>query len=172
MEQLLKQAELFDGLTSEQLRQLTNVGRRVTLRAGEYLFLLGEDAVDFSIVTRGNVDLCFPMPLGGEVKDILLESLSEGKALGWSALVKPYRFTLSARATEVSEVVSFPRMALIELFEHEPRLGYTFFMRISELVGIRLETFQALWVRELQRTLENEAQRQADIRATRGQELP
>lgn len=172
MEQLLKQAELFDGLTSEQLRHLTNVGRRVSLRAGEYLFLLGEDAVDFSVVTKGNVDLCFPMPLGGEVKDILLESLGEGKALGWSALVKPYRFTLSARATKVSEVASFPRMALIELFELEPRLGYTFFMRISELIGFRLETFQALWVRELQRALENEARRQADIRAARDREAP
>lgn len=172
MEQVLKRTELFDGLTSEQLRQLMNVGQRVTLRAGDYLFLLGEDAVDFSIVTRGNVDLCFPMPVGGEVKDIVLESLGEGKALGWSALVKPYRFTLSARATEISEVASFPRMALVELFEREPRLGYTFFMRISELVGIRLETFQALWVRELRRALESEARRQADIRTTRGQEAP
>ena len=161
MEQLLKQAELFEGLTSEQLRQLTNVGRRRTLRAGEYLFLLGEDAVDFSIVTRGNVDLCFPMPLGGEVKDISLESLGAGKAFGWSALVKPYRFTLSARATEVSEVVSFARMALIDLFETDVGIGYAFFTKVSELVGIRLLTFQALWVRELQRALDSEAQRQA-----------
>lgn len=162
MEQLLKRAELFEGLTAEQLRQLADIGRRRTLRAGEYLFLLGEDAVDLSVVTSGNVDLCFPMPLGGEVKDISIESLGEGKALGWSALVKPYRFTLTARATRVSEVVSFARMALIDLFEREPQLGYGFFMRISEVVGIRLLTFQALWVRELQRALDSEAQRQAD----------
>jgi CRP-like cAMP-binding protein len=168
MEQLLKQAELFEGLSSEQLRQLTSVGRRRTLRGGEYLFLLGEDAVDFSIVTRGNVDLCFPMPLGGEVKDISLESLGEGRALGWSALVKPYRFTLTARATEVSDVVSFARMALIELFEHEPRLGYTFFMRISELVGTRLETFQALWARELRRLVERPANEAGGVHAVRG----
>jgi len=168
MEQLLKQAELFEGLTSEEFRQLTDIGRRRTLRAGDYLFLLGEDAVDFSVVTRGNVDLCFPMPLGGEVKDISIESLGEGKALGWSALVKPYRFTLSARATQVSEVVSFARMALIDLFEHEPRLGYTFFMRISELVGIRLETFQALWARELRRLAERPVGEPRGVQTSRG----
>jgi hypothetical protein len=43
-------------------------------------------------------------------------------------------------------------------------------MRISELVGIRLETFQAFWARELQRALVNEAQRQAGIRTGRDQE--
>ena len=76
-------------------------------------------------------------------------------------MVKPYRFTLSARATEVSEVVSFARMALIDLFETDVGIGYAFFTKVSELVGIRLLTFQALWVRELQRALDSEAQRQA-----------
>lgn len=168
MEQLLKGTELFEGLNREKLRRLTDIGRHRTLRAGEYLFLLGEDAVDFYVVTKGNVDLCFPMPLGGEVKDISVESVGDGKALGWSALVKPYRFTLSARATEASEVVSFSRRALIELFEHEPRIGHTFFMRISELVGIRLETFQALWVRELRRLAERPPKTPCGAEASRG----
>ena len=151
MEQVLKRAELFEGLNDDEFQRLTDIGRLETLRAGEYLFLLGEDAVAFHVVTKGSLDLCFPMPIGDNVKDISVESVGEGKALGWSALVKPYRFTLSARATEPSEVVSFARRALIDLFEHDPHLGYMFFMRISELVGLRLETFQALWVRELRR---------------------
>jgi len=154
MDQLLKRSELFEGLNHDDLRRLADIGRHRTLRAGEYLFLLGEDAVDFYVVASGNVDLCFPMPLGGEVRDISVESLGVGKALGWSALVKPYRFTLSARATMPTELVSFSRRALLQLFEREPRLGYRFFMRISELVGVRLETFQALWVRELRRLAE------------------
>lgn len=154
MEGLLKQAELFEGLNDEGRRRVSGIGRQRTLRAGEYLFLLGDNASDFYVVTSGKVDLCFPMPLRGEVKDISVESVGVGQALGWSALVKPYRFTLSARATEPSEVVGFARRSLMELFEAEPGIGQAFFMRISELVGIRLATFQALWVRELQRLAE------------------
>jgi CRP-like cAMP-binding protein len=150
----LQQTELFEGLSQNELQRLAEVGRHQVLREGEYLFLLGENAVALHAVVKGNIDLCFPMPLGGKVKDICVESVGVGKALGWSALVKPYRFTLSARATEPSEVVSFPRRALIELFEHEPRIAQTFFTRISELVGIRLASFQALWVRELRRLAE------------------
>jgi CRP-like cAMP-binding protein len=154
MEQLLQRTELFDGLSQGELQRLAEVGSHQVLREGEYLFLLGENAIALHVVTKGNINLCFPMPLGGTVKDLCVESVGVGKALGWSALVKPYRFTLSARATEPSEVMSFPRRALVELFAHEPRIAQTFFTRISELIGIRLATFQALWVRELRRLAE------------------
>jgi CRP/FNR family transcriptional regulator len=158
MQGLLKHAELFEGLSEGDLQQLAAIGQRQSLRAGEYLFLLGEDALALYVVTKGTLSLCFPMPVGGTARDISVESVKEGKALGWSALVQPYRFTLSARATEPSEVVGFPRRALVDLFDREPRLGSTFFMRISELVGIRLATVQALWLRELRWRAERPSQ--------------
>jgi CRP-like cAMP-binding protein len=99
------------------------------------------------------------MPLGGVVKDIPVEPAGPGKALGWSALVRPYRFTLSARATEPTEVVGFRRQDLLQIFEAAPREGNRFLTNLSELVGFRLLAFQALWVRELQRTLLTETQR-------------
>jgi cAMP-binding proteins - catabolite gene activator and regulatory subunit of cAMP-dependent protein kinases len=170
MEQLLKQAELFEGLREEDLSRLTAIGRRQALRAGEYLILLGGDALDFYVVTKGKLELCFPMPIGADVRDIAVESIGPGKALGWSALVRPYRFTLSARAVEPSEVVAFARRALIDVFEREPRLGYTFFMKISELIGIRLETFQALWVRELRRLAERPSEWPRGAEASRGRQ--
>lgn len=149
MHELLKHAELFEGLDETELRQIAEIGHPQSLRTGEYLFLLGEDAHAIYVVTKGTLSLCFPMLVGGNVRDISVESAKDGKAAGWSALVKPYRFTLSARATEATEVLGFSRRALLELFEREPRLGSTFFMKISELVGIRLATVQALWVRQL-----------------------
>jgi CRP-like cAMP-binding protein len=157
MEDLLRTAEIFAGLNGGDLERLSVIARKRTLMPDDYLFLLGDDASWFYIVTRGRVDLCLPMPLRGEVKDIAIESVGAGEALGWSALVKPYRFTLSARATAPSEVVGFGRRPLLELFEAEPRIGYTVLTKVSELVGIRLHTFQALWMRELQRMAERPA---------------
>lgn len=161
MDALLRQGELFEGLSEEGLRRLLATGTSRTLQAGEYLFRLGDDASDFYVLINGKVDLCFPMRLRGAVKDVTVESVGAGQALGWSALVKPHRFTLSARATEPSEVAGFARRDLLELFEAEPAIGYAFFTKVSEIVGFRLHTFQALWVRELQRALEAETQRLA-----------
>jgi len=153
MYELLRGAELVEGLSSSEIRRLAAIGRRRTLRAGEYVFLLGDNADYLSVVIKGQVDLCFPMPLGDVVKDVSVESIGPGKTLGWSALVKPYRFTLSARATGPSEVIGFARLDLLRLFDAELRIGYTLLNNVSEIVGVRLSTFQALWGRELQRRL-------------------
>jgi CRP-like cAMP-binding protein len=159
MEELLKQVELFRDLSSEGARRLLAIGRDHTLGAGQYLFLLGDNADAFYVVRKGGLELCLPIELRGSVKDISVESVGVGQALGWSALVRPYRFTLSARATEPSELVAFARNDLQRLFEAEPGIGCSVLTRVSELVGVRLVTFQALWVRELQRAVESEAQR-------------
>jgi CRP-like cAMP-binding protein len=156
MDELLAQAELFEGLSRDGVRRLSEIARSRSLAAGEYLFLLGDDADHLYIVVSGNVELCFPMSLHGTVKDITVESAAGGQLLGWSALVKPYRFTLSARAAEPSVVVGFLRQDLMQLFETAPEIGYRFVTKLCELVGVRLLRFQALWVRELQRTLLNE----------------
>jgi CRP/FNR family cyclic AMP-dependent transcriptional regulator len=165
MEELFSRAELFRDLDRDSLRRVLAIGRGQTLGAGQYLFILGDDASEFHVVTTGSLDLCLPIALRGNVKDISVESVGVGKTVGWSALVKPYRFTLSARATEPSEVISFARNDLQHLFESAPEIGSSILTRVSELMGIRLVTFQALWVRELQRALDGEAQRSTGEKA-------
>jgi CRP-like cAMP-binding protein len=160
MDALFGHGALFEGLDEQGRRRLSAIGRRQTLQSGEYLFLLGDDARDFFAVVKGQVDLCLPMRVRGVLKDVRVESMRAGQPLGWSALVKPYRFTLSARAAEPSEVLGFARRDLLDAFGADLGTGYAFFTKISEVVGVRLLTFQALWVRELQRALDSEAERQ------------
>jgi CRP-like cAMP-binding protein len=154
---VFRDADLFRGLSLMGIRRLAAMGRSRTLAAGDYLFLLGDSADFLYVVTKGAVDLCLPMTVGAVVKDISVESATAGKALGWSALVTPYRFTLSARASEATEVIGFPRSELQQLFDASPELGKRFLGNLIELVGVRLLTFQALWVRELQRAVLTES---------------
>lgn len=164
MEASLGQVELFQDLGDDGVRRLLAIGRRQTLDAGQYLFLLGDNADELYVVLRGGLELCLPIALRGTVKDITVETASAGQVLGWSALVKPYRFTLSARVTEPCEVMGFSRNDLQRLFREEPEMGYAVLTRVSEIMGVRLVAFQALWVRELQRAVESEAQRAAAVK--------
>src|SRR5512139_3173872 len=109
MHQVPKDVDLFQGLSVDAVRRLSAIGRARALAEGDYLFLLGDTAEYLYVVMTGTVDLCLPMRLGSAVKDIPVESAGAGRALGWSALVKPYRFTLSARAAEPSTVIGFAR---------------------------------------------------------------
>ncbi len=160
MNDLLNPGALFENLGAEARQELSVSLRHRTLATGEYLFTLGDDATDFFVVVRGNVDLCFPMRIGGTVKDVPIESIGVGEALGWSALVKPHRFTVSARASEASAVACLARRDLQAVFERDAPSGFLFLTRITEMMGVRLIRFQALWMRELQRSLQSEAHRQ------------
>ena len=146
----LQHAELVEGMSADQIRRLSMIGRTKTLPGGDYLFLLGDTAQHLCVVVSGQIDLCFPIRMGGVLRDISVESVGAGRTVGWSALVKPYRFTLSARATEPTELVAFSRQDLQHLFDTDQGVGCVLLSRVSELVGARLSSFQALWARELQ----------------------
>ena len=158
MQKVFMDAELFRGFSANGFRRLSEIGRSRALAAGDYLFLLGDSAECIYVVASGTIELCLPITVDGVVNDIPVESATAGKALGWSAFVKPYRFTLSARAAEPTTVMGFPRHELQQLFDAAPELGRRFLANLSELVGVRLLTFQALWVRELQRAVLSESQ--------------
>lgn len=149
----LRQSPIFKDLKDEDISRLEEIGRIRTLRSGEYLFQLGDAADRLFVVTAGVIELCSPLALGDTVKDVCVESKPAGSVLGWSALVPPYRFTLSARSRGECDVVGFPRHDLQGLFEQNPSLGYTFMMRLAGVIGRRLLKLQALWARELQRTI-------------------
>lgn len=150
MHEVFTHTELFHGFSLDDIWRLAAIGRTRDLDAGDYLFLLGDTAECVYVVASGTMELCLPMRVGGTVRDVRVETATAGRALGWSALVRPYRLTLSARAAEATTVIGFPRSELQVLFEAAPGLGTRFLANLAELVGVRLLTFQTLWVRELQ----------------------
>ena len=56
------------------------------------------------------------MKIRGTERDVLIEERGPGQAFGWSALVPPHRFTLTATASMDSTALALPRAALIEHF--------------------------------------------------------
>ncbi|MFQ5748030.1 MAG: cyclic nucleotide-binding domain-containing protein [Planctomycetota bacterium] len=153
MKELLKNSELFSGMEEGHLSNLLEVARKETFPSGKYLFLLGGHADRLFVVLEGRIETCFPLSFGGAVKDVAVEPKTAGSALGWSALVKPHQFTLSARAAERSTVAAFHRQDLLAVLESDCSIGQAFMGRLAEIMGRRLLTIQALWARELQRAV-------------------
>lgn len=153
MDRTLRAGPPFDGMSDEQFGRVCDIAHVRSLHQGEYLFLLGDSADHLYVVSQGLVEICFPLAIDGHMSDITVETREPGKMFGWSALVNPYRFTLSARGAKASEVVSFPRMALLDVFKEDPQTAYLFTRHLAEVIGRRLLRMQALWARELQRAL-------------------
>ena len=149
----LRRTAIFADLPDSQAARLLAVARPQQCHTGECVFLLGDHADRLFVVLTGRVELSFPLSFGGVVRDVPVESKTPGSVLGWSALVKPHRFTLSARAAETSELATFLRQDLLRVFEDDAHVGYAVMRHIAEVVGRRLPQVQALWARELQRAV-------------------
>jgi CRP-like cAMP-binding protein len=146
--------ELLNGLSSAQIDKVLALGSRLTVPSGVSLFRLGESADRLSLVERGRIRLTLPMQVRGREQDILIEEKLPGEAVGWSALIPPYRFTLSATAPVETKIIALSRDALLNCFEGSPEIGQKISLNLAIVVGQRLQLVQAMWLREMQRTVE------------------
>jgi hypothetical protein len=61
---------------------------------------------------------------------------------------------LRATAPLSTEVVSISRSALFDHFTHHPEVGYMVTLNLAAVIGQRLQLFQAMWLREMERMVE------------------
>jgi CRP-like cAMP-binding protein len=147
--------ELLNGLSPAEVEQVLALGTRLIVPVGKALFQLGDPADHLFLTERGRIRLTLPMQVRGHEEDILVEERSPGQTVGWSALIPPYRFTLSATAALFeSEVIALPREALLQYFAANPAAGYKIALNLAVVIGRRLQLFQTMWLREMQRTVE------------------
>jgi len=147
-------ADLLEGLAQEEAERILTLGNRMVLTSGAELFHLGDAAECIYLVIRGRLRLTLPMRVRSNPQDVLVEERSGGQTVGWSALTPPYQFTLTATAAVETEVIKFPREVLKSHLAAHPDTGYTVSMNLSRVIGQRLQLFQAMWLREIQRMVE------------------
>jgi CRP-like cAMP-binding protein len=147
-------ADLLNGLTPADAGAVLALGKRMLLTSGAELFHLGNVADCIYVVARGRLRLTLPMQVRSKEEDVLVEERSGGQTVGWSALIPPYRFTLTATAALETEVIALEREALTSYFASHPDIGYMVSMNLSSVIGNRLQLFQAMWLREIQRMVE------------------
>ena len=147
--------KLLNGLSPAEEDEVLALGAHVTLPSGGSLFRLGDAADRLFLIERGRIRLSFPMLLRGQQEDVLFEEQGCGETVGWSAMVPPYRFTLSATAPLETELIALSREALTAFCEDEPEIGRRISLNLAILVGQRLQLVQAMWMREIQRTVEH-----------------
>jgi CRP-like cAMP-binding protein len=145
--------ELLHGIPDGPAAALRAIGERRRIAPGDRLFALGDQADALFLIERGRLALTLPMRVGDRDEEVLIEERQAGQALGWSALIPPHRFTLSAKALVDTEVLALGRDRLLAHFDAAPEVGYLVTRNVAAIVGQRLHVFQAMWLREMQRTV-------------------
>ena len=146
--------ELFQGFPPEEAEKVLALGKKIRMSSGASLFRLGDPAQCLYLINTGEVRLTVPMHIRGQDEDVLMEEKGPGQTVGWSALIPPYRFTLSATTALETEVITLSREALHCFIESYPAIGAKLCLNVGVVIGHRLQTLQAMWLREMQRTIE------------------
>jgi CRP-like cAMP-binding protein len=149
----LAPSELLNGLPPEATAAVMALGSEVHLAGGQVLFDLGSDATNLYVVKQGRIALTLPMDVRGQEQDVLIEERGPGQTVGWSALIPPHRFTLKATAPLGTDVLVLPREPLADYLAAHPAVGYQVARNVAAVIGQRLQVFQAMWLRQMQRVV-------------------
>ena len=135
-------SELFAGLSPEQAQRLDSLGEPVRVKKGAVLFTAGGPADYLYVVLEGAVELRMPVPVwwGIDTPHQKMTTAKSSQIVGWSALVEPYVYSLTAVATERTALVRFASHALREALNADPELGNRVRSCALSVVSRRLST--------------------------------
>jgi CRP/FNR family transcriptional regulator, cyclic AMP receptor protein len=137
MEELLGGHPFFAGLSPSAIRLIAGCASNVHFGAGDYIFGTGEEASRFYVIRHGRVALEIHSPTRGP---LVIDTMDEGEVLGWSWLVRPYRYFADARAVTPVSATALDGTCLRGKCEADPELGYQLLTRVTDVMYQRLQS--------------------------------
>ncbi len=140
---VLRQVEAFQSLSDDELSAIGKLATEKRFSYGDQLFKDGDSATYLWIVEEGMIDLRFDLPGRDTSEESTLSSISVNKIIGWSSLVPPYKYKLSAYcASSRCRVLAIDREPLREFLSGHPKTGYQVMSAMLRVVGNRFQRLQ------------------------------
>jgi CRP/FNR family transcriptional regulator, cyclic AMP receptor protein len=131
---------LLADLTPPQLAKVAEAARVVTFDAGQMIIEEGRAANRCWLIRSGQVALQVPLPNNTAST---VQTLGPGDALGWSWLLRPYRWRFDGVATVPVTAVELDATQLRRLAAQDCSLGYALAIRLAEEIAERLHGTRA-----------------------------
>lgn len=143
MKQALKECPLFATLTDNDLDKIAAMTSEREHEAGETIFQEGAAAGELYLLLEGKVALQMTLP-GGQsaaetVKRVTIDIVSEHQVFGWSAVVAPNLYTLTAVCLQRSRMLVIDGGQLGKLMTADTNLGYLVMQGFIKVVATRLD---------------------------------
>jgi len=135
---VLRQAELFEGLSVEDLQAIAALCQARVFRSGEIITTQGEHGDELFVVSQGFVEVTQTHP-GGDGEPRTVVQLGPGQIVGEMSLVDRGPRSATVRAlTDSALLQSLKRDAFLELCQTQPRLGYIVMRNMAADLSFKL----------------------------------
>jgi len=137
---LLTGSELFSGLTEDELCVLMPFCTDAVVAEDGMIFNEGRDASHVYVITEGKIALQkhIRAPHARYSRRTTITLCHPGETAGWSALVDPFKYTLSAVAWEPSKLIKIDAVTLRKALEIYPEIGYKVTKALAAIMSRRL----------------------------------
>lgn len=132
---------LFKGMAPDEIEAFLRRCQERTYPDGANLFMEETEATILYLILEGSIVLHFEMPQRQNA-DTAIATGNPGDAIGWSAVVPPYKYRLSGYCKGQTRVLQIDQDSLQVLFETNYHLAYVFMRNIAALTGERLNQVQ------------------------------
>ena len=131
-EERIGKAEIFTGLTKEELHEIANICHMEEVKKGTVLCQDGAPAEKLYILEDGKITIRFKSGFSFEIS-------VPGQIIGWSALINPHRFKADAICDEDCHLISMRGHELMELVRKYTNIGFVVMDNLSGVVFRRLQ---------------------------------
>ena len=146
----LKRCEIFIGLDNDDLQKIVDLPscQERTYQPQEVIFSAGQAAEHLYALVEGKVDLVTGLPTSSakSLSPTLITIIGKGSIFGWSALVSPHIFSLTAIAKASVQVLTIGGSDIRNLFELHPHIGYEVTRSLLQVIASRFRTIEQLLV--------------------------
>lgn len=118
--ELLRRYPFFASLDESQLRAVAMLSEEVEMESGAFVFESDKPADALYVLVEGSLDLYYVVANPEDPvlkKEFFLNEFSAGDIIGISALIEPYTYTASVRASAPSKVIRIEASGLRALSE-------------------------------------------------------
>jgi len=142
IEETLKRTEVFLGLDDGDLHKIASLPscREIACQAQETIFRAGDKAKNLYVLEEGQIDLVMMIRPDSQqpAMQVTIDTVTKGGFFGWSALVPPHSYVMSAICQQPSRVVIMSGAELDRLFDEDNNIGYKVLQSLTRIIGMRL----------------------------------
>ena len=148
----LRSCQLFTGLPSIDLEQITAVTVLKSLEKGDYLFHEGDAARGFYVVQRGAVNVHRVSATG---KEQIIHVFRAGESFAEATLATAQGYPADARALEPTQVLLVQKDGILALLKRQPELALRMLGSMSSHLRVLVGQLEDLTLKDVETRLAN-----------------
>ncbi len=150
VKQVLRNCEIFSTLSDADLEKVAGSVLEKHYEAGTTLFKEGDSADELFVLQEGKVALQMTLPkvLAQTGRRVTVDVITGNEIVGWSAIVEPHVYTLTAVCLQDVKTLSLSATKLRWLLRDDHKIGHEILEGLIKVVVSRLNDTRQVLISE------------------------